>query len=218
MRDAFPRALLRFVPVETRVSTALRQFLVKDRGSARPLDEVDVFVSRNLVASHDNADAEGSISVQNAVNDVLRDHRTGSRSKACVQSHVFFLETVDDIVSIRATPASSARTPHGRQSAALFTVRHMVSNTAPREVRVVSSVIVGGLGAPGGVYALDDDFISRRHLEIRNSAGIVSIRDLGSANGTQVGATRVGHDWFRIMIGDDVTVGHHSLSFAALTD
>lgn len=58
---------------------------------------------------------------------------------------------------------------------------------------------------------LDDVTVSRRHAEIRNDDGALTIRDLGSLNGTYVNGDRVEERTLRT--GDEVQVGRFKLVF-----
>ncbi|MGZ8667566.1 MAG: FHA domain-containing protein, partial [Solirubrobacterales bacterium] len=61
---------------------------------------------------------------------------------------------------------------------------------AGKEVALEGDAVVIGR-EPGCDLVLDDDEVSRRHAEIRRTAGGAEIRDLGSRNGTWVDGTRI---------------------------
>jgi hypothetical protein len=60
------------------------------------------------------------------------------------------------------------------------------------------------------------DRVSRRHASIYRSAGVTSIVDLGSANGTSVNGTRISTRGTQITPGDIVSVGPATFSFRLL--
>jgi S-DNA-T family DNA segregation ATPase FtsK/SpoIIIE len=77
---------------------------------------------------------------------------------------------------------------------------------AARALPPPESVLVIGRGDEAGWVILDED-LSRAHVEIRRGWDGVSLRDLGSKNGTRVDGARVGpagaplHDGARIELG-----------------
>jgi len=65
---------------------------------------------------------------------------------------------------------------------------------------------------PGAALCLDASSVSRRHAEIAVSAAGVTLRDLGSKNGTFVGATRV-DDRVALSDGDEIRIGTVQVQF-----
>jgi len=49
--------------------------------------------------------------------------------------------------------------------------------------------------------------VSRRHCTIEVCAGLLTITDLGSLNGTQVGERKIGPDPVEIQVGQDILIG-----------
>ncbi|MDR1293488.1 MAG: FHA domain-containing protein, partial [Bifidobacteriaceae bacterium] len=58
---------------------------------------------------------------------------------------------------------------------------------------------------------LDDVTVSRIHAEFRGDAGVFTVRDTGSLNGTYVNLQRV--DQARLQPGDEVQIGKYRLTF-----
>jgi pSer/pThr/pTyr-binding forkhead associated (FHA) protein len=61
---------------------------------------------------------------------------------------------------------------------------------------------------------LDDVTVSRRHADIDLSGGTVTLRDLGSLNGTYVNRRRIEHDEV-LESGDEIQIGKFRLVFLA---
>ena len=79
--------------------------------------------------------------------------------------------------------------------------------------------LVEGLGLvlgrdPSAEISITDDSISRRHASFTVSAGVVTVSDLGSTNGTKVNGVSVGSAV--VNVGDEVTVGGVTVSIHAL--
>jgi thioredoxin reductase/ferredoxin len=66
-----------------------------------------------------------------------------------------------------------------------------------------------GRQSPDVSIAVDDSSLSRRHLVLTLKSGKVSVKDLGSANGTQVRVLSP----LRLQDGDRVLIGHQVLEF-----
>lgn len=66
-----------------------------------------------------------------------------------------------------------------------------------------------GRESPDVTIAPADAALSRRHLALTRKAGIVSVKDLGSANGTQIKVTRP----MRLRTGDRILLGQQVLEF-----
>jgi adenylate cyclase len=71
------------------------------------------------------------------------------------------------------------------------------------ELRSGAALVVGR--APTSDIPVIDPTISRRHAEVETSDAGVTVRDLGSSNGTFLNGTRV--DWSTVAVGDVVTFG-----------
>jgi len=67
---------------------------------------------------------------------------------------------------------------------------------------------------PGAVLCLDASSVSRRHAEIVVTEKGVSLRDLGSKNGTFRGETRVS-DEVTLSDGDEIRIGTVRVQFRA---
>ncbi len=61
---------------------------------------------------------------------------------------------------------------------------------------------------------LPDQWLSRHHAEIRRKDGVFFLADLGSKNGTLLNGERIGADQ-RLRHGDVITLGEHTLTYAA---
>jgi pSer/pThr/pTyr-binding forkhead associated (FHA) protein len=68
---------------------------------------------------------------------------------------------------------------------------------------------VVGRESPDVTIAPADSALSRRHLALTLKSGIVSVKDLGSANGTQLKVTRP----LRLRTGDRILLGQQLLEF-----
>lgn len=64
----------------------------------------------------------------------------------------------------------------------------------------------------GNVLRLGDDSVSRYHCVIERSGEVVTLRDLGSSNGTRVNGERV--ETAELRVGDVVRVGGASIELA----
>jgi len=85
-----------------------------------------------------------------------------------------------------------------------------VTNSIGRKDRITNLVPDVDLGA------LDQDrSVSRRHAEISYAKGLLSLRDIGSTNGTSVGAERLAHQVDQLLKdADEVTFGSVKMTFA----
>jgi DNA-binding NtrC family response regulator len=70
--------------------------------------------------------------------------------------------------------------------------------------------------APGNHLVLDDPAVSRHHLVITASDSQIELRDLGSTNGTYVGALRIGTAF--LQAASSITLGHTTLGFEPIGD
>ncbi len=97
-------------------------------------------------------------------------------------------------------------------------------------LRIEETPLSTGVGrifdlSPGGVYlvgregadiVLDDDKVSRRHLEIGlYGPGAYILRDLASTNGTKLNGRRIS-DRAKLKHTDVISVGDHVLSFSVI--
>jgi len=76
-------------------------------------------------------------------------------------------------------------------------------------------IIIGR--SPSCNIRLDDSGVSRSHAEISYQDGIWFVRDLGSSNGTLVKNRRAGDDKLPLHNGDEVRIGHSTLTFVEET-
>ncbi|MEE9417193.1 MAG: FHA domain-containing protein [Acidimicrobiales bacterium] len=72
------------------------------------------------------------------------------------------------------------------------------------------AIVTAGRHPDSGIF-LDDVTVSRRHAELVAEAGIYSVRDVGSLNGTYVNRERI--DEAVLNDGDEVQVGKFKLFF-----
>ena len=77
--------------------------------------------------------------------------------------------------------------------------------------RLTDEVVAIGREPTSQVF-LDDVTVSRRHAEVRVDAGRVSLRDLGSLNGTYVNRRRIEGDE-PLENGDEIQIGKFRLVF-----
>ena len=82
-------------------------------------------------------------------------------------------------------------------------------------VRLGGSELIVGTGR-GVDVVVHDEAVSARHCGVSAFGGAVTIRDLGSRNGTFVGGARVKEAWGGV--GTVVTLGRSTLVFAAVDD
>lgn len=61
-------------------------------------------------------------------------------------------------------------------------------------------------------HVLNEESISRQHLAVRIRNGRVSIRDLGSSNGTFIGNRRIDEDWTLLSEGQEIALGRVRLT------
>lgn len=85
------------------------------------------------------------------------------------------------------------------------------SRAIERNVGLDGSKWIIGRG-PAADIRLDDDTVSREHVELTREAGAFWVHDLGSTNGTYVNGLLVRRR--AVIAGDAITVGHHTLRLA----
>ncbi len=73
-----------------------------------------------------------------------------------------------------------------------------------------TEVVCAGRHPDNGIF-LDDVTVSRKHAEFRREAGVYSVVDVGSLNGTYVNGDRV--DSKTLSRGDEVQIGKYKLVF-----
>ena len=78
-------------------------------------------------------------------------------------------------------------------------------------LRVGDTVVIGRTPKNAG-FVLPHKNVSRAHAEIQRREEGVFIRDLGSSNGTFIGATRVGPRWLELLINKNVAIGPYTLN------
>jgi hypothetical protein len=78
--------------------------------------------------------------------------------------------------------------------------------------RVEQAVTTIGRHPDSDIF-LDDITVSRRHVEIRRSAGDFELADGGSLNGTYVNRARA--DSVRLHHGDEIQIGRYRFTFVA---
>ena len=85
-----------------------------------------------------------------------------------------------------------------------------MTNSVGRKDRITNLVPDVDLGT------LDQDrSVSRRHAEISYAKGLLSLRDIGSTNGTSVGGERLAHQVDQLLKdADEVTFGSVKMTFA----
>ena len=77
-------------------------------------------------------------------------------------------------------------------------------------LRVGDKVVVGRTPKNAG-FVLPHKNVSRAHAELERRANGIFIRDLGSSNGTFIGATRVGPRWLELLVNKNVAIGPYTL-------
>lgn len=71
----------------------------------------------------------------------------------------------------------------------------------------VEKLVIGRPGSDADISVRDDDYVSTRHAEVtKHEDGTVTVRDLGSMNGTWVNGVRV-YGPTRLRSGDRLRVG-----------
>lgn len=125
-----------------------------------------------------------------------------------------------------APPGTAASPPQRTESLARELVRGLLGagaapilelergpgSGATRALPPPEAVLVIGRGDEAGWVILDED-LSRAHAEVRRGWDGVSIRDLGSKNGTRVGGARVGADGVPLGDGARIELGKVALVF-----
>jgi transcriptional regulator with AAA-type ATPase domain len=130
--------------------------------------------------------------------------------------------------------ASCARTPAYDGAAPAMTSNDETVKVAPKTpvfwlvysladratVRVVldpDAEVVFGRSADSGVVTIDDPRVSRRHAAVQMASGGVTVRDLGSSNGTIVCGETLRNEARRVRAGDVFEVGPMRIVVAAAT-
>ncbi len=86
--------------------------------------------------------------------------------------------------------------------------------SAPVKIEVHSIDVSGGgvIGRlEGSSFRLDHPMVSRRHAEVQVKGSALSIRDLGSANGTFIDGSRI-QGWTALQSGNRIDIGPFSLT------
>jgi pSer/pThr/pTyr-binding forkhead associated (FHA) protein len=78
--------------------------------------------------------------------------------------------------------------------------------------------VVVGRSAKTATLVLPHKNVSRRHTEIERRGDQVFVRDLGSANGTFIGKTKVGSQAMELLIGKFVAIGPYMLKITGPTE
>ncbi|MBZ4416607.1 FHA domain-containing protein [Myxococcus sp. RHSTA-1-4] len=92
-------------------------------------------------------------------------------------------------------------------------LRGLVGPWAGRTYPLKGKVLVGR--QPPAVVLLEDDSVSRRHAELVATASGVTVKDLGSANGTLLNGEPLGQEPVPLQPGDQLQFGVVELSFEA---
>src|SRR5215217_4475430 len=90
-------------------------------------------------------------------------------------------------------------------------LRGTVGPWAGKTYPLKGKVLVGRL-PPAGII-LEDDSVSRKHAELESVGGVVSVRDLGSANGTLLNGDPLGPEPVDLQPGDQLQFGVVEMSF-----
>lgn len=148
------------------------------------------------------------------VNDEFMDlirSELGTPSESSTSDPVDVVET--------APPVPQVENVRNAAGAAALEIADVLLGRAPRstcrlrsddgeQISVGSSPVVLGRNPDGCDLANPDGRVSRRHVEVVESAGGVTVRDLGSSNGTQVvrGDVRldVGDEPVEVRVGDRI--------------
>lgn len=110
-----------------------------------------------------------------------------------------------------AEPAGGAPAAGGGAGPLL---KGLVGPWAGRTYPLKGKVLVGR--QPPALVLLEDDSVSRRHAELEASAsGGVTVRDLGSANGTLLNGEPLGQEPVELQPGDQLQFGVVEMSFEA---
>lgn len=72
--------------------------------------------------------------------------------------------------------------------------------------------VVIGRSPKTAMLVLPHKNVSRRHAEVERRADGVFLRDMGSANGTFIGKTKVGDQWIELLLGKEVSVGPYVIT------
>ncbi|RJS45832.1 FHA domain-containing protein FhaB/FipA [Nocardioides cavernaquae] len=88
-----------------------------------------------------------------------------------------------------ARPAKPAKAPAKRRGAATHVIVTEGGNAGERADLSQAPLLIGR--GPDAAIRLDDDYVSTRHARIAASGEQWFVEDLGSTNGTYVGATRI---------------------------
>jgi len=92
-------------------------------------------------------------------------------------------------------------------------LRGLVGPWAGRTYPLKGKMLVGR--QPPAMVILEDDSVSRRHAELEATASGVTVRDLGSANGTLLNGEPVGQEAVPLQPGDQLQFGVVEMSFDA---
>ncbi|MFY2563021.1 FHA domain-containing protein [Corallococcus terminator] len=92
-------------------------------------------------------------------------------------------------------------------------LRGAVGPWAGKTYPLKGKVLVGRL-PPAGII-LEDDSVSRKHAELESVGGVVSVRDLGSANGTLLNGDPLGPELVDLQPGDQLQFGVVEMTFEA---
>lgn len=90
-------------------------------------------------------------------------------------------------------------------------LRGAVGPWAGKTYPLKGKVLVGRL-PPAGII-LEDDSVSRKHAELESAGGVVSVRDLGSANGTLLNGDPLGPEPVDLEPGDQLQFGVVEMTF-----
>ncbi|WP_224362030.1 FHA domain-containing protein [Hyalangium versicolor] len=114
----------------------------------------------------------------------------------------------------RERPAPSAAPAEGGGGGSGPVLRGLTGPWANKTYPLKNKLLVGR--APPAVVLLEDDSISRKHAEVeRSPRGKVTLRDLGSANGTLLNGERLGQEPVELNPGDIIQFGMVELVFEA---
>ena len=104
-------------------------------------------------------------------------------------------------ISFAAEPSLNPHAIHGNA---------VTRKDASAPVTLTGPVTIIGRGSESDII-VDDSGVSRRHLEIRLTAGHTVATDLGSTNGTFVEGVRM--DAATLVNGNTITIGHTTIMF-----
>jgi pSer/pThr/pTyr-binding forkhead associated (FHA) protein/tetratricopeptide (TPR) repeat protein len=112
-----------------------------------------------------------------------------------------------------ARPAKPAGGASGAAGGPSVMLRGLVGPWAGRTYPIKGKILVGR--QPPAVVLLEDDSVSRRHAEVEATPSGVTVKDLGSANGTLLNGEPLGPEPVPLQPGDQLQFGVVEMAFEA---